>query len=133
MRYKLYTLVDITNTGQHRHESGKEALRWREQNYQTVLQTLGIRANITVAGKPELLEVGGRAVGFETDEILRVWRLDFETERDFLYEKNHDPIGYLKEDFHLVPYIQGLGESMEQSHAVFNTANPGANIVFFQK
>jgi hypothetical protein len=133
MRYKLYTLVDITNTGQHRHETGKESLRWREQNFQTVLQTLGIRANITVDGKPELLEVGGRAVGFDTDEILRVWRVDFETERDFLYEKDHDPIGYLKEDFHLVPYIQGLGESMEQTHAVFNTNNPGANIVFFQK
>ena len=79
MRYKLYTLVDITNTGQHRHEVGREAERWREQNFQTVIQTLGIRANIAGVGKPELIEVGGRAVGFDTDDIIRVWRFDFET------------------------------------------------------
>ena len=49
MEYKLYTLVDITHTNQHRPEPGKEALRWKEQNFQTVLQTLGIRSNINFA------------------------------------------------------------------------------------
>ena len=49
MEYKLYTLVDITQTGQYRNEHGKEADRWKEQNFQTVLQILGIRANIGYA------------------------------------------------------------------------------------
>jgi len=133
MRYKLYTLVDITHTGQHRPELGKEASRWKEQNYQTVIQTLGIRANISSYSKPEMLEIGGRSVGFDTDEILRVWRFDFETERDNLFEKDGDPVRLLKEDFHLVPYINGLSEVMDQHYAVFNTANPGANIVFYKK
>lgn len=130
MDYKLYTLVDITNTGQHRVEPGKEGLRWKEQNFQTVLQTLGIRANVLYRNPPDMFEVAGKLVGFNTDEIIRVWRFDFHTERDFLYEKDKDPVGYLKEDFHLVPYISGLDELMEQQHAVFNTQNPGANIVF---
>lgn len=130
MDYKLYTLVDITNTGQHRNESGKESDRWREQNFQTVLQTLGIRANINFSQKPSELEVNGRLVGFDTDDIIRVWRFDFSTERDFLFENEDDPVGYLKQDFHLVPYISGLSELMEQKYAVFNTHNPGANIVF---
>jgi hypothetical protein len=133
MRYKLYTTVDITNTGQYRAESGKEDARCKEQNYQTVLQTLGIRANITSYHKPEMLDIGGRAIGFDTDELLRVWRFDFETERDNLFEKDGDPVGYLKEDFHLVPYISGLSEVMDQHYAVFNTSNPGANIVFYKK
>lgn len=134
MDYKLYTLVDITHTGQHRNEPGKETDRWREQNFNTVLQTLGIRTNIAYRNKPTVIEVKGRLVGFDTDEIIRVWRFDFVTERDdMLYEVNGDPTGYLKQDFHLVPYISGLGELMEQNYAVFNTGNPGANIVFHKK
>jgi len=133
MEYKLYTLVDITQTGQYRNEHGKEADRWKEQNFQTVLQILGIRANIGYANSPSVTAVKGRIVGFDTDEIIKVWRFDFSTERDFLYENNSDPVGFLKEDFHLVPYIAGLDELMEQNYAVFNTADPGANIVFHQK
>jgi hypothetical protein len=130
MEYKLYTLVDITHTGQHRAEPGKEALRWREQNFQTVLQTIGIRGNVQYRTGPVMTEVKGRLVGFDTDEILRVWRFDFSTERELLFEKDGDPIGYLVDDFHLVPYINSLGETMEQKYAVFNTVDPGRNIVF---
>lgn len=133
MDYKLYTLVDITNTGQNRVESGKEPARWKEQNFQTILQALGIRSNVHYDFKPDAVEVAGRAIGFDTDEIIRVWRFDFSTEREHLYEKDGDPVGYLKEDFHMVPYISGLDELMEQKYAVFNTHAPGNNIVFHKK
>ena len=130
MNYKLYTLVDITHTGQYRNEPGKEDDRWREQNFNTILQTLGIRANIQYTQKPIVTEVAGRLIGFDTEEIIRVWRFDFRTEQDNLYEVNSDPVGYLKSDFHLVPYISGLNELMDQKYAVFNTTDPGKNIVF---
>jgi hypothetical protein len=133
MEYKLYTLVDITRTKQYRSEPGKEHLRWKEQNFNTVLQTLGIRANVTYDLSPSILEVAGRVVGFDTDDIIRVWRFDFSTDRDSLYENNGDPVGFLKEDFTLVPYISGLDEAMEQKYAVFNPDDPGKNIVFFKK
>jgi hypothetical protein len=133
MEYKLYTLVDITHTGQHRNEAGKEQLRWKEQNFNTVLQTLGMRANIHYDQSPLITELKGQLAGFDTDEIIRVWRFDFSTERDFLYESEGDPIAYLKDDFHLVPYISGLDEAMTQRYAVFNTADPGKNISFFAK
>ena len=133
MDYKLYTLVDITHTGQNRTEPGKEMLRWKEQNFQTVLQTLGIRANVSYTQSPSMIEVGGRVIGFDTDEIIKVWRFDFHTDQDSLYKSNDDPVGHLKEDFHLVPYIAGLDEAMTQQYAVFNTANPGKNISFFAK
>ena len=133
MDYKLYTLVDITHTGQTRVESGKESLRWKEQNFQTVLQTLGIRSNISYSQSPLMTEVKGSLIGFNTDSIIRVWRFDFSTDRDFLFEKDNDPIGHLLDDFHLVPYIAGLDEAMEQKFAVFNTQDPGKNISFFAK
>jgi hypothetical protein len=133
MNYKLYTLVDITHTGQTRADPGKEAARWKEQNFQTVLQTLGIRANITFTQSPAIIETSGRLAGFDTDEILHLWRFDFLTDREMLYEDAGDPIAYLKQDFHLVPYISGLDELMDQNYSVFNTQDPGKNISFFQK
>jgi hypothetical protein len=130
MDYKLYTLVDITHTGQNRPSPGHEKRAWQEQNFNTLIQTLGIRANISYTKNPIAVDVGGRAIGFDTDEIIRVWRFDFSTERDYLYEKDGDPIGHLLDDFYLVPYIQGLDERMEQQCAVFNTYDPGKNIIF---
>ena len=133
MNYKLYTLVDITHTGQTRTDPSKEALRWKEQNFQTVLQTLGIRANVTFTQSPVIVELKGNLVGFDTKDLIRVWRLDFTTDRDMLYEHDGDPVAYLKQDFHLVPYISGLDELMDQKYAVFNTEDPGKNITFFAK
>jgi hypothetical protein len=133
MEYKLYTLVDITHTGQYRSEPGKENFRWKEQNFNTVLQTLGIRANVEFRTSPVMTEVKGRLIGFDTDEIIRVWRFDFSTDRDHMYELDGDPVGALNEDFMLVPYIAGLDEAMEQRYAVFNTSDPGKNIVFYCK
>ena len=133
MEYKLYTLVDITHTGQHRTEPGKETLRWKEQNFQTVIQTLGIRSNISYTNTPIASEVNGRLVGFNTDKIIRVWRFDFSTDREHVYELNDNPVGALIEDFTLVPYISGLDEAMTQKYAVFNPEDPGKNIAFFKK
>jgi len=133
MEYKLYTLVDITHTKQHRPPPGREHLRWQEQNFNTVLQTLGIRSNITYTSGPVITEIKGRLVGFDTDSIIRVWRFDFFTDREGLYDKDGDPVGHLIDDFMLVPYIKGLNETMDQKYAVFNTSDPGKNITFFQK
>jgi hypothetical protein len=133
MDYKLYTTVDITNTGQYRAEPGKEHLRWKEQNFQTVLQTLGIRANIVFTEKPIVSEVKGSLVGFNTDEIIRVWRFDFSTERDRFFEKDNNPVGYLIEDFDGIPYINGLDESMQQNLNVFVTDGPAQNVIFIKK
>jgi hypothetical protein len=129
--YKLYTLVDITHTNQYRPSAG--IYHWQEQNFNTVLQTLGIRANISYRQKPTILDVKGSLVGFDTEEILRVWRFDFYTEQDYMYATADDPVGLLKEDFTLIPYIAGLNESMEQKYAVFNPETPGNNISFFKK
>lgn len=130
--YKLYTLVDITHTNQYRSEPGKEVEKAKEQNFNTVLQTLGIRSNIYYHNAPSPTEVKGSVVGFNTDKIIRVWRFDFETDHSDVYEKNGDPVGLLIDDFHLIPYIAGLDEKMTQRHPVFTTVGKGKNIVFFQ-
>lgn len=130
MLYTIYTTVDITNTGQYRTEPGKEYERWKEQNFQTVLQTLGIRANVSFTSKPQVEEISGHIRGFKTNKIIRVWNFTFSTEREQLFEKDGNPIGYLIDDFDGVPYISGLDESMEQNYDVFVTEGPACNIIF---
>jgi len=133
MRYKLYTLVDITNTEQYRPSADNDTRRWKEQNFNTVLQTIGLRATITQYNKPIGTDVNGKLVGFDIDDIVRVWRFDFETDRDDLFEKDGDPVGFLKDDFNLVPYISGLDELLVQQYAVFITVGEGKNIVFHKR
>jgi len=130
MQYILYTTVDITNTKQYRQEAGKEEDRWKEQNFQTVLQTLGMRANILFDNSPKLIQVNGSVYGFKTNNIINVWAFKFETERDQLFESEGDSVGYLLDDFELVPYISGLGECMTQKYDIFVTRGPGRNIIF---
>jgi hypothetical protein len=133
MEYKLYTTVDITHTGQFRNEPGRDIERWQEQNFNTVLQTIGIRANITYRYGPEVFDIGGKACGFEFDHIARTWRFDFYTEQDFVFEADSSPVGHLKEMFDGVPYIADLTEQVQQNYAVFVTDGPSRNIVFHQK
>jgi len=133
MKYKLYTFVDITNTGKHKPRPGQDMQRWKEQNFQTVLQTLGIRSNITWDSAPVTVEMSGALAGFDTDNIVRLWRFDFYTERDDLWLKDQDQCELLREDFELVPYISGLDELLKQSYAVFIPFGPNRNITFFVK
>jgi hypothetical protein len=79
-----------------------------------------------------MVEIKGRLIGFDTDEIIRVWRFDWSTEQDNLYATDGDEVAALKDMFHLVPYVNGLDEVMKQDYPVFNTLDPGKNIVFFK-
>ncbi len=133
MDYKLYTTIDITNTNQYRAEPGKEQARWKEQNFQTLLQTIGLRSNITFQRPPDMIQVSGKQIGFPTDNLVRAWRFDFSAEHDGFFEKDNSPVGALIEDFDGVPYIAGLDESMTQNFDVFVTEGPAQNIVFFKK
>ncbi len=133
MNYTLYTTVDITRTGHYRSEPGGDAAKWKEQNFQTVLQTLGIRANIIYERDPQLLVVKGNTLGFETNNTINVWQFDFSTERDFLFEIDGNPVSALIDDFEAVPYIAGLDECMEQNYSVFVTDGAARNIIFHLK
>ena len=87
-------------------------------------------SNVIYNKKPEVVEVKGSSLGFKINDTVRVWCFSFYTERDFLYEKEGNPIGHLLEDFNGIPYISGLDESMEQNYSVFVTDGPAQNIIF---
>ena len=103
MRYKIYTLVDITKTGQYRNESGRELARHQQQNFDTILQTIGMRANLNYVNPPQLKIDIPNKYHLDGDELANVWIFEWEVDREDLFSHKGDDLYRLKEIFELVP------------------------------
>lgn len=121
--FNIYTLVDITNTGAKRNQDPTAYKQY--QNYLTVLQTIGLRVNPTVNSSPRLCAEYPK-FGTAYRGTQRVWRLPIEIE----YEDAIN-LDMLLNDFDCVPFITGLGETVQFESCVFRTKDPKfKNIVF---
>jgi hypothetical protein len=126
MRFRLYTLVDITETRARRGDDPKAARQ--QQNFLTVLQTIGLRVNPTYNKSPQIIEDTPSRLGLGKNykNKQRVWQFDFEIE----YEAALD-LDILNSDFDLIPIIDGLNETAKFDNSVFLTQNPlKSNIIF---
>lgn len=128
MRFRVYTLVDITETGARRGDDPKSAQQ--QQNFLTVLQTIGLRVNPTYNKSPQttkdLPTKLGLGKAYKGTQII--WQFDFEIE----YEDALS-IDMLTNDFDLIPIIDGLSETIKFKNSVFITRDPEyTNIVFEQ-
>lgn len=126
MRFRLYTLVDITETGARRGDDPKAARQ--QQNFLTVLQTIGLRVNPTYTRSPQILEDTPSRLGLGKNykNKQRVWQFNFEIE----FEGALD-VDILNTDFNLIPVIDGLDETVKFDNSVFITQNPQkSNIIF---
>ncbi len=120
MLYCLYTLVDITATGQHR--SGDKLERNQQQNFDTVTQTIQLSGNMYYEYTPKKIkaDILGRP------EIY-CWYFEWRMEIEELFTKDGDSIGKLKDSFEFVPFIAGLTEQVEFEKPFFKL---GQNIIF---
>lgn len=130
MEYVLHTLVDITATGQYRSDQSNTLSRNQQQNFDTVTQTIGMRANLIFDRKPVVVETIGLKYSFPTDKLVKVWTFHWSTEQQDIFNRDGDPVGLLKQDFQYVTYIQGLTESTQSSKPIFMTIGPMLNIIF---
>jgi len=125
MRFKFYTLVDITKTDARFNKSDPS---WhQQQNYLTFLQTLALRVNVEIENlTAHAIEIKGLGFGSSYKEIQNVWSGEFNVE----YEGGLT-VEMLNNDFHLVPIINGLDETIKLKDCVFDTKNKQTkNIVF---
>ena len=53
MIYSLYTLIDITATGHYKSRNDLERLQ--QQNFDTVIQTIGLGGNVYYEKSPEII------------------------------------------------------------------------------
>ncbi len=127
MHYKLYTLVDITNTKQYQNSAENRQARSQQQNFDTVIQTIGMRANVDYTKPPEVTIDVPKKYNLDSAVLSNILIFEWRVEREFLFLDGEDDVGYLKQLFNLVPYIPGLTETMTSSKPIFL---PGKNIAF---
>ena len=126
MRFRLQTLIDITPTNEYRKSSFESS---QQANYNTVINVLGLRANPLFYSIKEVdCDLKGLGFGSNYRGEKHIWILDFEIEQTGAHN-----VKDMDEDFHLVPIIVGLGESVQINNSMFNTKDSKfKNIVFEQ-
>ena len=127
MRFTLYTLVDITETNTRR---GEDPLKYRQQqNYLTVIQTIGMRVNPIYVNPPVIIkEIPSKlGLGSKYNTKESIWKYTFDIE----YEGGLS-LEILENDFDLVPVITNLEETAKFDNSHFITKKPNKNNIIFQ-
>ena len=130
MEYRLTTLVDITATGQYRFDPLRQKEQNQQQNFDTILQTLGLRGNTYFTVKPKVIEANGKSLGFNINKPVKAWQFEWTMEIDDIFFHNKDPLYWLKHDFNLIPIIPNLDETAVLKRPMFVTAGADTNIIF---
>lgn len=123
MRFKIKTLVDITNTNMRRRNN-LESLQ--QDNFDTIAQTIGLRVNpvdVDVYMQKEKVDEFGSIYKGEHN----VWY--------FVFTPNTEgsiSIDTMIEDFDLVPFVDQLTETMTFDKACFQTKDSKFKNIIFQ-
>ena len=138
--YHIHTLVDITNNGNlnksfpFKSNSGdvihdKNSLataRNQNANFNTMLQLLQMRGNITWENDPvrvEMPTLGNHGFGSFYEGKNTMWNFQFFTEQSGVYGEITDPVEGLVGDFHLVPIVSFCKETVTFPYSTFDTLN----------
>ena len=126
MRFKIYTLIDITKTDAHRSDIPK---RMNQQaNFNTLYNVIGLRTNPTdfiIDVKKD--SVNDFKFGSSYKGKHNIWECEFFVEADQSID-----VKTMIEDFHLVPIIKGLDETIKIDKGLFFSSKDEAkcNIIF---
>jgi hypothetical protein len=125
LKFDIYTLADITQTSARK---GQDPVSYKQQqNFLTVLQTIGLRVNPSVPNEP-VISHNNPKFGSVYNKDNTVWKLSVEIE----YADSHS-VEMLKDDFNFVPIITGLTETAIFKDSVFITRDPKQyNVVFIK-
>lgn len=123
MIYCLHTLVDITATGHYKSRNDLERLQ--QQNFDTVIQTIGLAGNVYYEKSPSAIP----ATIFGNDKQT-CWYFEWRMEIEHLFEVDGDELARLKDLFEYVPFIVGLSETVQFERPMFKL---GHNIIFDYK
>ena len=125
MRFKIRTLVDITETRARKGED--DVLYGQQQNLMTLINTLGLRTNINTIGSPSAEFCKATEFGKDYKGEQKVWTQLIEVD----YEEATN-IDFMINDFDLVPVISGLSETAEFDIPIFRTLDAKKKNIIFE-
>ena len=138
--FRLHTLVDITENGNLKqafpfktkqgeviHDKHSLAIaRDQNSNFNTILQLLQLRGNITWEHPPqkiELISLGNHAFGSYYEGTHNTWHFQFFTEQSDVFGDQTDPTEKFKDDFNLVPILSNCKNTAHFPIGTFITRN----------
>ena len=146
--YHIHTLVDITNNvnlkqefpfktpaGDMIHDKHSLAVaRDQNSNFNTVLQLLQMRSNITWENAPtkmELPTLSNHRFGSFYEGKQTIWNFQFFAEQSGVYGDLQEPTLNLIEDFHQVPIVSFCKETVTFPNSTFDTLSPRTINTYF--
>lgn len=125
MKFKVETLVDITPTNARRGNGDNFAYN-QNQNFLTVIQTIGLRVNLNIVSEPTREKRSAKEFGTKYKGQHNIWEFLFEVE----YAEALT-LDMLQSDFDLVPVILDLSETAKMKNSIFRTTDSSEkNIIF---
>lgn len=149
-KIRCYTLFDCTATGitgRNRHrafpvttalgtvitQADQLALAMHQQrNWDTFLQVISLRTQPDILLLPVVIEDLAAGIVGLGRSAKQVWMFEFNTDRQDVFLKGTDPLGYLLDDAHGVPMLRNLTEFTEslEDYVVCQGSRP--NTVFVE-
>jgi len=146
--YRVHTLVDITNNGNLKqqfpfktqsgdviHDKHSLAIaKNQNSNFNTMLQLLQMRGNVTWEHPPlrlELQSLGNYGFGSFYEGKQTTWHFQFFAEQSGVYGDEIDPTAYLQDDFHHVPIVSFCKETATFPLSTFDTKTPTTINTYF--
>lgn len=125
MRVIITTVIDITETNARKHDDN--LLRQQQANYLTVLQTVGLRVQLTpIECKTHVGDVSSLGFGSSIQDKQRYWTFEFTYDQEGAVT-----LKTLVNDFDLVPVITGLKDTANITNSAFRTKHQAdRNIIF---
>ena len=125
MRVIITTVIDITETNARKHDDN--LLRQQQANYLTVLQTVGLRVQLTpIECKTHVGDVSSLGFGSSIQDKQRYWTFEFTYDQEGAVT-----LDTLTDDFDLVPIITGLNDTANITNSAFRTKHKAdRNIIF---
>ncbi len=115
LTYKIITLIDITKSDARRDDTDRITVS-QQSNFDTLVQTIGLRANIDWRAAPVKCE--GKLL---TTDSQSYWQWEFFVDKESIFEDDNSPVGLLVKDLHGVPIISKLTETAELRQPMFIT------------
>ena len=122
--FKIISLVDITRSSPSRLENDPIKLG-QQANFNSLIQAIGLRSNMEWDKDPE--EYSGR-LPYPLEGAATHWLWEFWVERDFVFQKDNDPVYLLLADLQGVPVVNGLNNSVDITPSIFQTKGEHTNI-----
>ena len=116
-RYKIKTTVDITRSNPSREDTNS-VRNGQQLNFNTLLQGIGMRANVEWDNDPQPVEY----------QDTKEWFWEFEAEQVDVFATKDDPVGLIKQDLQGIPVIRNLTETATLEKPIFITSGDDQNI-----